>query len=137
LPPWGRGLLELSTYTASIGMFAFAKPLLPILNAPKRFTPILALQRPFTPGEGWKSGFLIAPQLGRNNALIGYGTTQLQQRLLPLVAGERGVEPDLNVTVIRPDGDEVLACEAPKPRLGPLRAAGTMALHLLGAVPGI
>ena len=63
LPPWGRGLLELSSYTASVSLLAFAHPLLPILNAPKAFTPILAFERPYVPGEGWKSGFLIAPQL--------------------------------------------------------------------------
>jgi hypothetical protein len=137
LPSWGRGLLELSTYTASVGVFAFAHPLLPILNAPQRFTPVLLLQRPFTPGGGWKSGFTLAPQLGWRNTLIGYGTTQLQQRLLPLVSGGRGGEPDLNVTIVRPDGDAVMSCEAPKPRLGPLRTAGTIALHLLGTLPSI
>lgn len=137
LPAWGRGLLELSTCTASIGMFAFAHPLLPILNAPKRFTPILLLQRPFTPAGGWKTGFTVAPQLGGRNLGIGYAATQLQQRLLPLVAGERGIEPDLNVTVLREDGDAEMVCQAPKPRMGPLRAAGTIGLHLLGTVPGI
>ncbi|HEY2014976.1 MAG TPA: POTRA domain-containing protein [Bryobacteraceae bacterium] len=137
LPPWGRGLLELSTYTASVGIFAFGRPLLPILNAPKRFTPIFALQRAFTPGEGWRSGFTLAPQLGWTNTAIGYGTTQMQQRLLPLVSGERGVVPDLNVTIARSEGDESMSCEAPKPRLGLLRSAGTMALHLLGTLPSL
>jgi hypothetical protein len=137
LPAWGRGVLELSTYTASIGMFAFAHPLLPILNAPKRFTPILLLQRPFTPAGGWLTGFTFAPQLGWRNFATGYAATQLQQRLLPLVQGERGIETDLNVTVVRPEGDAAMVCEVPKPRLGPIRAAGTIGLHLLGTVPGI
>ena len=118
-------------------MFAFARPLLPILNAPKRFTPILALQRPFTPGEGWMSGFTWAPQLGWQNTAIGYGAAQLQQRLGPPVAGERGIVPDLPVTVERPEGDAAMSCEPPRPRLGPLRAAGTVALHLLGTLPSI
>jgi len=137
LPPWGRGLLELSTYTAAVGIFAFGRPLLPILNAPKRFTPILALGRPFTPGEGWKSGFTFAPQLGWRYTAIAYGTTQLQQRLLPLVSGERGIAPELTVTVGRPDGDTVMSCEPPKPRLDPLRFAGSMALHFLGTLASI
>ena len=137
LPPWGRGLLELSTYTASVGIFAFGHPLLPILNAPKAFTPIVALQRPFTPGLGWQSGLTWAPQLGWTSTAIGYGTTQLQQRLFPLVAGERGMTPDLNVTVAREEGDAQMVCEPPKPRLSPLRSVGSIALHLLGAVPAI
>jgi hypothetical protein len=137
LPPWGRGLLELSTYSVAVGVFAFGHPLLPILNAPKAFTPILVLQRPFMPGEGWMSGLTWAPQLGWKNTAIGYGTTQVQQRVGPLIAGERGIVPDLSVTVERPEGDAVMSCEPPKPRLGPLRTAGTVALHLLGTLPSI
>jgi len=137
LPPWGRGLVELSTYTAAVGIFAFGHPLLPILNAPKPFTPIFILQRPFMPGEGLASGLTWAPQLGWPSTAIGYGTTQVQQRLGPLVAGERGIVPDLTVTVERPEGDAVMSCEPPKPRLGPLRTAGTVALHLLGTLPSI
>jgi hypothetical protein len=137
LPPWGRGLLELSTYTVSVSMLAFAHPLLPILNAPQRFTPILALQRPYVPGEGWKSGFLIAPQLGWKDSAIGYATTQLQQRLLPLVSVDRSLEPELNVTVNRPTGDAMLACEAPKPRLGLFRTTASVALRLMGSLAAL
>lgn len=136
-PPWGRGLLELSTYTVSVGIFAFGRPLLPILNAPKRFTPILALDRPFTPGEGWTSGFTVAPQLGWPNTAVGYGATQLEQRLMPLVSGERGIAPEIDVTVERPAGDTAMSCEPPKPRFGPLGVAGTMALRFLGTLASI
>ena len=118
-------------------MFAFGRPLLPILNAPKRFTPILMLQRPFTPGLGWLSGLVFVPQMGWQYTAIGYGTTQIQQRLQPLMAGNRGLVPDLNVTVARPGGDAVMVCEPPKPGMGPLRAVGTISLHLLGTLPGI
>jgi hypothetical protein len=137
LPPWGRGLLELSTYTASVSMLAFAHPLLPILNAPKRFIPILALERPYVPGEGWKSGFLIAPQLGSRNSALGYGVSQIQQRLLPLVSVDRSIEPDLNITVNRPAGEAVLSCEPPKPRLGPLRSTASVALRLMGSLAAL
>lgn len=137
LPPWGRGLLELSTYTASVSMLAFAHPLLPILNAPTKFTPILALDRPYMPGEGWKSGFLIAPQLGWKNTAVGYVATQIEQRLLPLVSAGRSVEPGLNVTVNRPAGDAVLSCEAPEPRLGLFRTTASVALRLLGTLPAL
>ena len=132
LPPWGRGLLELSTYAASVSMLAFAHPLLPILNAPKAFTPILALERPYVPGEGWKSGFLIAPQLGWKNTALAYGVTQIQQRLLPLVSVDRSLDTDLNITVNRPAGEAVLTCEPPKPSLGLFRTAASVALRLMG-----
>ena len=132
LPPWGRGLLELSTYTASISMLAFSHPLLPILNAPKRFTPIFALQRPYVPGEGWKSGFLFAPQLGWKDAALGYGTTQVQQRLLQWITIDRSLQPDLNVTVTRAQGEATLSCEPPRPKLFLLRQTTSLTLRFLG-----
>ncbi len=58
LPAWGRGLLELSTYTASISLLAFAQPIIPAL-AVKKFVPLFALTRGFLPGDPWKSGFAI------------------------------------------------------------------------------
>jgi hypothetical protein len=133
LPAWGRGLLELSTYSASLSLLAFYHPLVPILNAPKAFTPIAALARPYIPGEGWKSGFSIAPQLGWKNDAVSYGATQLEQRLLPLVSTARSLQPDLNVTVIRPAGEVVLTCEPPKPPLAPLRTGASLAIRLLGS----
>ena len=63
-----------STWMLSVGMFAFARPLLPILNAPKRFTPIFYLQR---------SGFTIAPQLGWKYTAAAYANSRLQSLLLP------------------------------------------------------
>ncbi len=135
LPPWGRGLLELSTYTASISIFAFGSPLIPILNGPPKFLPVLALARPFTPGEGWKSGFIIAPQLGWAENGLSYISSQLQGRLMPLLAGEHNIQPVLPVTVTRASGEAMMYCEPPRPRLAPLRAAASVGLHLLGALP--
>lgn len=135
LPAWGRGILELSTYTASISIFAFGSPLIPILNAPPRFLPVLALARPFSPGEGWKSGFVIAPQLGWASNVLSYGVSQLQGRLMPKLAGESDIQPVLPVTVTRASGEAMMYCEAPKPRLAPLRMAAGVGLHFLGALP--
>jgi hypothetical protein len=130
LPYW-------STYLISISMYAFAKPLIPIVNPPARFLPVFALTRPFTPGEGWKSGFVIAPQLGWQNAGLVYLTSQLQGRLMPRLAGESSMGPELVVTVARPDGDVPMYCEMPKPHLYVLRSAGAIGLHLLGALPAM
>jgi outer membrane protein insertion porin family len=136
LPPWGRGMLELSTYTASFSVFAFARPLIPVLGFPghKRLFPVLAIQRPFTPGGGWLSGFAIAPQLGWQALAGGYLATQIEQRLLPKLQGERGITPSLPVTVHRASGDMVIACEPTAPKLAPLRVAAGFALNALGAM---
>ena len=62
-----------------------------LLNAPKAFTPILALQRPFMPGEGWKSGLFWAPQLGwRQPGPIPArsSTAQREDGLAALISGK-------------------------------------------------
>ena len=139
LPSWGAGLLELSTYTATISLYAFAPPLVPALSAlPKHaFLPVLALQRPFLPGEGWRSGFYIAPQLGWRGLGLIYATTQLQQRLLPMLAGDRGLVRDLPVTVVTDRGEERMFCEPPAPRLMPLRTGASLAIRFLGVLTGL
>jgi hypothetical protein len=134
LPAWGSGLLELSTYTASFSLVAFAHPLLPFLSIASKspVLPILSIQRPFTPGEGWMSGFIIAPQLGWQRTALGYATTQIEQRLLPRLTGDGALEEELQATVQRPQGDMILVCDPPKPRLGNLRRGTALALRLLG-----
>lgn len=136
LPAWGPGLFELSTYSASFSLVAFAHPLLPVLSVASKspVLPVLAIQRPFTPGEGWTSGFALAPQLGWPRTALGYGMTQIEQRLLPRVAGDRALEEELPVTVERPQGEMVLACEPPKPRLANLRRAASLCIRLVGAL---
>ncbi len=117
LPAWGSGLLEASTYTVSLTMFAFVHSFLPVLGLPNiPFIPIAALNRPYTPGEGWKSGFMIVPQLGWQYMVLGYGVSQLQHRLLPVLQGDRGLEPELPVTVDTPNSRTTMFCEPPPPR---------------------
>ncbi len=134
LPPWGRGLFELSTYAASVTLLAFAHPLLPFLSLTSKspWLPILALERPFTPGEGWRSGFVLAPQMAWRPLTLSYATSQLQHRLLPTLAGDRGLEPELPVTMERPQGDTMLFCEPPKPRFAKLRVTVAMLIQFLG-----
>lgn len=139
LPAWGSGLLEASTYTVSLSMFAFVHSFVPVLGiSPKiPFIPIAAFQRPFTPGAGWKSGFMIVPQLGWQYALTGYAVSQLQHRLIPILQGDRGLEPELPVTVESPTSRTTMFCEPPPPRLSPVRNAIAMGLRLLASMTGL
>jgi hypothetical protein len=137
LPPWGRGLLELSTFTLSFNVFAFSRSFLPILSVAsnKRLLGVVALERPFMPGAGWLSGFAIAPQIRWKASAMSYASTQFHQRLQPLIAGGRGLVPEIQVAVHRPAGDAILFCEPPKPRFAALRTSAGFALNLLGALP--
>lgn len=139
LPAWGSGVLELSTYTASLTFFAFARPLLPMLGLSTRFPwlPLAVLARPYTPAAGWKSGFSVIPQLGWQFSAMSYGVTQAQHRLLPVLAGDRGLEGDLPVLVQTPNTQTAMYCQPPAPRFSYLRNAASMVLRLAGAVTGL
>ncbi len=138
LPPWGRGVLELSTYAASFSVYGLSRPLVPVLGAAtnRRWFSGLSLERPYTPGEGWRSGFAIAPQPGWRPIATRYLAAQLEQRVLPLLDGDRGLVPELPVTVHRPAGDTTIVCGPPTPRLGVLRRASGMALQAFAALSG-
>src|SRR3984893_2590348 len=136
LPRWGSGLLELSTYTASISVYAFAGPLMPFLSIGSKlpvWLPILAIHRPFSPGEGWRSGFSIAPQLGWQLTTLSYGIGQIQPRLVPALNDARGVGPELPGTVETAKADALMFCEPPNPRLIFLRTPASLVLRLAGA----
>jgi outer membrane protein assembly factor BamA len=137
LPAWGSGLLEASTYTVSLSMFAFAHAFLPIGFPNIPLIPIAALTRPYTPGQGWKSGFMIVPQLGWQYMVLGYGVSQLQHRLLPVLDGDRGMEPELPVTVETLHSQTTMFCEPPAPRMYPARMALAMVLRFVGSITGL
>jgi len=139
LPSWGPQALQLSTFAASFSVFAFARPLLPFLGISQKipWLPIAALTRPYNPATGWKSGFSIVPQLGWEFPVVGYGVTQLQHRLLPVLAGDRGLEGDLPVTVQTPTRETAMYCQPPAPRLSYVRNVASMALRLMSAVTGL
>lgn len=147
LPAWGRGPLELSTYTATFSLLVFSQPALRALSlAPRRsWLPLVGLERSYLPGQRWQSGFLVAPQLGWQGMLTSYGLTQARHRLLGALATDPGAGDGLAVPVRwraakaergsaepRPLGH--LLCEASKPRWAWLRAAGLLALDVLLAV---
>jgi outer membrane protein insertion porin family len=133
LPGWGQGMFELSTYVASISLAAFAHPLIPWLAASAtRFQPVAAIQRPFTPGDGWKSGFVIASQIGWPRSALIYASTQLQNRLR-----SAALDPALPVAVSRLHGDATMLCEPRSPRFAPLRLTAAMAARFLGAIASL
>lgn len=140
LPAWGRGIFELSTYTASLSFMAFAHPLasfLPFL--PKnRFLLLAGLQRPMLPGQRWVSGYTIAPQLGWQGMLLGYGMSQARDALGGALQGERALTPPLEVKVTRGKGPDapiegILYCEMPATPLDRLRQVGSVATGLVFA----
>ena len=135
LPPWGAGLFELSTYTASVTMFAFAHPILPLLAIGNKhpLLPVLVLARPFAPAYGWKSGFSFAPQLGWRASALSYAIVQTQQRLLPALSGDRGLVSPLAVTVQRDRGETVMFCEQPRPRFAHVRDVAALTLRFAGS----
>jgi|SRR5579872_3745751 len=137
LPAWGSGIFALSTYTVSFSLLAFANPLVPLLATGSHLvTPILSLQRPFTPGEGWRSGFVISPQLGWPALPASYAANQMRGRLVPLLAGDRGLDPEVTISLDLPQGEGRMQCEPPPPRFAMLRTAATMAVQFVGSLVG-
>jgi outer membrane protein insertion porin family len=116
LPAWGQGLLDLSTYTLSAKLFFFAKPLgtlIPFLPN-KRFVPMLVLSRPLLPGQRFLSGVTIAPQLGWQGMLLGYAVGQSRDLFRGLFQSDRGLTPDLPVTVVSGGREGTMVCTPPK-----------------------
>jgi hypothetical protein len=124
LPPWGRGIFELSTYTASVSFMAFASPMgkligLQGLLPSKQYLALGVLQRPVLPGQKLLSGFTIAPQLGWQAMLLGYGVSHARDMFGGLLEGERAITPTLPVTVARAGesngaSEGMMYCELPK-----------------------
>ena len=139
LPPWGRGIFELSTYYLSFSLIGYAHPistLLPMAFNKQGLLPVFSIFRPYTPGEGWKSGILIAPQLGWQASIYSYATTQLTSRLMPLVIGNSRYVSNLPVTFERAGGDGVLLCEPPKPKYQKARMGLAFLLQFAASAPG-
>ena len=135
LPPWGRGIFDLSTYTVSASLLAFAQPIIPAL-AVKRFVPIFALSRGFIPGASWTTGLAIAPQLGWQGSLASTAVMQLQGRLLPQLTPNRGLTPALTISVEGDTPDGTILCQQPKPRFRAARTLAAVGLRLPGSLLG-
>src|SRR5207244_2102477 len=109
------------SYTASINLVFFAKPLntiLPIFPN-RRFFPELTIRRPLLPGQNFHSGFTLAPQFGWKGMLAGYGLSHTHEFLGGLFQSERSFTPGLPVTITHVGADERpredrMFCELPK-----------------------
>jgi outer membrane protein insertion porin family len=133
LPPWGQGLLELSTYTVSLNLMLFAKPigtLIPFLPN-RRFIQFIAIDRPLLPGQRFLSGFSIAPQFGWQGMLAGYGMSQTRNLLEGVLKTDRRLTPELPVTVSHDNRQSAMSCEPPKPRFYGMRQAAGAAVDVL------
>jgi outer membrane protein insertion porin family len=135
LPPWGRGIFELATYSASLRVMFLAQPLsqlFPGFGLPsRRFIPLFTLQRPLLAGQPFISGFTLAPQLGWQGMLLGYGVSQTHGLLNGVFESDRAYATPLTVTVAHsgPGGPQdiregALRCEPVKNTLDWLRIIG-------------
>ena len=131
LPPWGRGVFEASTYYVSFNLFGLAKPLLRVLPfASQADSAIIALERPYLPGQGLLSGFAWTPTMSAQSTLVRYGRQHLVRGVRAALDAEIG---DLLVVPVSGDGrpgGEVLVCDPPRPRLRWLRRGAALAADL-------
>ena len=121
LPPWGRGVLEASTYVVSLNLLGFFRPIAGALP--------IALERPIVPGQELLSGFAVS-SLSPRAMLTHYGRTHLGHGLSRVLAVHQS-EP-LAVPVapgVLPD--DLIVCKPPRPRLWWLRQGGALAADLL------
>ena len=137
LPPWGKALFELSTYTVSMHLMLFAKPMqaiLPILPN-RRFFPELTIRRPPLPGQSYFSGFILAPQFGWKGTLASYGISHVREYFSRALDGERAYTPDLAVTIRHPglEGQNTMYCQASKTKLDWMRQIGGTAMNVVSA----
>jgi hypothetical protein len=124
LPPWGKRVIDLSTFTLSMNLMFFAKPLGSVIPGftNRRFMPVLQISRPLLPGQFMLSGFSVSPQLGWEGVLLGYGTSQVRNLLGGVLETSRSYTPPLTVTVAHtgPMGsarEGAISCELPKTKL--------------------
>ncbi len=137
LPSLGHGALELSTYYATFSLLAWPSPLAGLLSAPRIFwQPVFAVERPYLPGQDWKTGFILSPQLGWRGTLASYGLMQAGRYVHSSPGADSLLSPAIGVPAIWRafPGDEsanmapagILRCEKRKTPLARFRAAGAM-----------
>ncbi len=125
LPPWGRGVLDASTYVVSFNLLAAARPLVGLLPFLSKTPPALvSLERPYLPGQGLLSGFAWSPAFSPRTTLVHYGRSQLGRGVRALLGPlEEETTDPLAVPIVGSDGPtgKFLVCHPPKPRWAWLR----------------
>ncbi len=143
LPSWGRGVFEASTYVVSVSLIGFGNPWAKFLPFMKRteWMPYIRLDRPFLEGQGWKSGFTIAPQFGWQGMLASYGMTQVQGRLRNALLGDTPAPAPIFIpvthsslnqreTTLVPNVAGTLICEQKASRWNMVRTGAVTAVEL-------
>jgi hypothetical protein len=137
LPPWGRGVVDASTYLITFNLLGLARPLLGVLpllsDAPpldfargspeqgRRAPVAIALERPYLPGQGLLSGFALSPQLSARSTIGYYGRTHLS-RLLHATLDETATDPlVIPITGGSQASGKLLVCNPSKQKLWWLR----------------
>lgn len=142
LPPWGRSILELSTYAISMHFMLFPKPLAELLPGfpNTRFIWMATIDRAPLPGETLLSGFSIAPQLGWQGVAMGYGISKIRGLVGNALGRDRYETPVLPVAIVHADEGApedgrggMLYCEEPKSKLDMARRIGGTATSLMFA----
>jgi hypothetical protein len=131
LPPWGRGILDLSTWLVTFGVVSYTDPVMTILTGDTTmlWQPFAALRRPLLPGQETTSGFLLSPSLGWREHLIHAGVLHARARA-GRALGSAGYSPaPLAATMGRREQDGsmvdqpgIFLCKPRKPRLDWLRS---------------
>ena len=119
LPPWGRGVFDLTTYFVSLNVAGFAKPFL-----------FLTLQRPVIPGQELLSGFAVSPALSPRAMLMHYGRAHFAHRIVPMLDVELNDPLAVPVTSAGRLEAEPIICVPPKPRLWWLRRGAAAAVNV-------
>jgi hypothetical protein len=132
LPPWGQGLFEASTYYVTFNAIGLSKPLLHLLPfiSKAEAAPLIALERPYIPGQALLSGFAISPSLSPQEMLTRYARTHLARGIHAALDDARADALAVPVTAHGRPGSELLVCTPPKPRLWWLRRGGALAIDL-------
>jgi len=147
LPSWGSKTLELSTYLASLSLFPLGQPLTPgfLVQSGSRWKPLLAFGRPYLPGQDWRSGFVLLPQVGWKGTVYNSSFVQAQRMTLNL-GDDPSTPPTLSIPVWHVSSQESkrapqsnfagsLLCENPKPHLAWVKSATLVAINLALTVP--
>jgi hypothetical protein len=124
--------------TFSVAMWPTALAGIAGLGASSAWGTVLALQRPYVPGQRWSSGIFIAPQFGWRGAAVGYGVSRFTEAAHAALGNSSAGVPDVAIPVlwhpragdgeVRPIPIGFIQCRPPQSRLAPLRAVATTLL---------